>query len=78
MWISNKDFFELEQKIEKLRYDFENPPKYYQGQILTDGTIVCNVQKTFMPPSTTNLGDCFAPYFWSYTGMKDGQIINIK
>lgn len=78
MWITRKEFFDLGQELAKLRFDFENQPKYHKGQILTDGTLICNVSKQFAPPSTTSLGACFTPYFWSYTGIKDGQIINIK
>lgn len=75
---------EMDNNLAELRFMIENPPKYIEGEILADGTVITSVTKIHMPRSRyssiagEDLGTCFSGWIWAYKGVKDGKIINVN
>lgn len=78
-----REQFELEQRLKELKFKIENPPKYVEGEILADGTVICRVEKITLPGNTCstiageNIGTSFSGWIWVYKGVKDGKIISL-
>lgn len=76
---------ELRNEIDQLRFDMENKPEFKKGDILKDGTLITAIIKINLPTdnyiySNTLFNPKFVQvgakeYYWSYEGVKDGEII---
>lgn len=74
-----KELQQLRDEFEQYKYDQSNLPKFKEGQVLEDGSIVTKVEKILLPISLLG-GEQIKQqeYYWSYKVLKKGKIININ
>ena len=75
-----KELQKLRDEFEQYKYDQSNLPKYFEGQKLSDGTIITKVLRIDFPMSVYTGGISVKPqeYTWSYSSLYKGKSVKIK
>lgn len=76
---------QIRDEFEQYKYDQSNLPKYKEGQILEDKTIITKVERIYFP-RTRYVSPLYRPvnyagvqkYSWIYKGVCNGEIVFIK